>query len=66
MYFAKFSVDKSLLDDAHELHFDLYSESVRNGDRDISKFAPFSHDAGTVGPPVRNNFEREVHSLGTI
>jgi hypothetical protein len=52
MYYAKFSIDKSLLDDAHQLHFDLYSESVRNGDRDISKFAPFSHDAGTIAPPV--------------
>ena len=52
MYYAKFSVDKSLLDDLHQLQFDLYSESVRNGDRDISKFAPFSHDAGTIAPPV--------------
>ena len=52
MYYAKFSVDKSLLDDLHQLHFDLYSESVRWGDRDISKFAPFSHDAGTIAAPV--------------
>jgi hypothetical protein len=53
MYFAAFTVDKSLLADTHQLHFDLFS--VRTswfGDRDIDRFAPFSHDAATVGSPV--------------
>lgn len=60
MYYAAFSVDKSLLSDSKQLHFDLYSVTARssggNGnrgtiDRDINRFAPFSHDAGTVAPP---------------
>jgi len=56
MYYAAFSVDKSLLSDSKQLHFDLYSVSTRtsrNGtvDRDINRFAPFSHDAGTIAPP---------------
>lgn len=49
MYYAAFSIDKSLLADTHQLHFDLFS--VRTswfGDRDIDRFAPFSHDAATV------------------
>jgi hypothetical protein len=53
MYYAAFAVDKSLLDDARQLHFDLFSVNVRsNGDRDIDRFAPFSHDAATVGSPI--------------
>jgi hypothetical protein len=27
------------------LHFDLYDETTRNGDIDVGKFAPYSHDA---------------------
>jgi len=45
MYYMPFAVDVSNLDPEYSLHFDLYSESVRNGDIDINKFAPFSHDA---------------------
>ena len=56
MYYAAFSVDKSLLSDTKQIHFDLYSVSARtsrNGttDRDINRFAPFSHDAGTIARP---------------
>ncbi len=59
MYYAAFSVDKSLLSNSKQLHFDLYSvnqsdSSRRNGgdvDRDINRFAPFSHDAGTIARP---------------
>lgn len=53
MYYAVFSIDRSGLDDNYGLHFDLYNSSAKNGDVDITKFAPFSHDAETVpGQPV--------------
>ena len=52
MYYAAFTVDKTLLDDLQQLHFDLFTVNVRGTDRDIDRFAPFSHDAGTVAPPV--------------
>lgn len=48
MYYAAFSVDRSGLDQAYELHFDLYNSSAKSGDVDITKFAPFSHDAETI------------------
>lgn len=48
LLYAAFQVDRSLLNSPYQLHFDLYSESFRNGDTDINKFAPFSHDAGTT------------------
>lgn len=48
LLYAAFEVDKTLLNSPYQLHFDLYSESVRNGDIDVNKFAPFSHDAGTT------------------
>ena len=56
LYYAAFTVDKSLLSSSYQLHFDLYNESllttVRRGvtltDIDVNKFAPFSHDAGTT------------------
>jgi len=56
LYYMPFSFDTSLLVDAFgvvdpvDLHFDLYSiKTKNNGDEDILKFAPFSHDAQT-GP----------------
>lgn len=51
MYFASFAVDRSSLDQDYELHFDLYNSSMKNGDVDVTKFAPFSHDAETVPEP---------------
>ena len=48
LLYAAFQVDRSLVSSPYQLHFDLYSETFRNGDRDINKFAPFSHDAGTT------------------
>ncbi len=48
MYFARFDVDVSSLSPGHELHFDLYNTSMKSGDVDITKFAPFSHDAETT------------------
>jgi hypothetical protein len=47
LLYAAFQVDRSLLNSPYQLHFDLYNESVRRGDTDVSKYAPFSHDAGT-------------------
>lgn len=45
-YVAAFNVDSRLLASGYDLHFDLYSEVVRqNGDIDRDQFAPFSHDA---------------------
>jgi hypothetical protein len=54
MYYASFGIDKSLLDDDYQLHFDLYKKGPgqRAGDLDIADFAPPSHDASTVAPPV--------------
>jgi hypothetical protein len=52
MYFASFDVDVSSLAPGHEIHFDLYNTSIKNGDIDVSKFAPFSHDAETNSTPV--------------
>lgn len=45
MFYVPFLVDVSGLTDGYGLHFDLYSSSVRRGDWDVDKAAPFSHDA---------------------
>lgn len=52
MYFASFDVDTSLLSSGYEIHFDLYNSSVKRGDVDVTKFAPFSHDAETTSTSV--------------
>jgi hypothetical protein len=53
-YYAKFSVDTSLLDALASIHFDLYNTKICansrgqcliTGDVDTDDFAPFSHDA---------------------
>lgn len=52
MYFTSFDIDTSYLGTGYELHFDLYNTKVRvDGDVDVTKFAPFSHDAETVPEP---------------
>lgn len=51
MYFASFEVDRSKLHQAYELHFDLYNSDAKDGDVDVTQFAPFSHDAETVPEP---------------
>ena len=48
LLYVAFEVDRSLLSSPYQLHFDLYSERFRNGDTDVNRFAPFSHDAGTT------------------
>lgn len=55
MYYMAFQVDTSLLNPNYAVHFDMYSETLRNStDWDINKFAPFSHDAQSSygGAPV--------------
>lgn len=52
LLYAAFSIDRSLLASPYQLHFDLYNESIRRGDIDVNKFAPFSHDAGTTSRGV--------------
>ena len=42
-----FDIDKSNLSDAVQLHFDLYN---KDGEGEVDKNAPFSHDASTVIP----------------
>jgi hypothetical protein len=53
-YYAKFSVDTSLLSTLASIHFDLYNTNICSekkgqcnviGDVDAEDFAPFSHDA---------------------
>lgn len=52
MYYAKFTVDTSGLDSEYVIHFDLYNtELLRNGDIDVTQFAPFSHDAQSTRVP---------------
>jgi len=52
MYYAMFDVDVSSLAQGYEVHFDLYNTKVKNGDIDVTKFAPFSHDAQTTSHSV--------------
>lgn len=47
LLYAAFTVDTTLLRSPYQLHFDLYSERLLQGDVDVKNFAPFSHDAGT-------------------
>lgn len=47
LLYAAFTVDTTLLRSPYQLHFDLYSERILQGDIDVKNFAPFSHDAGT-------------------
>lgn len=53
MYFAAFNLDVSTLSPGYELHFDLYNTTFNRytGDVDVTKFAPFSHDAETTSVP---------------
>lgn len=51
MYFARFDVDVNDMAKGYHLHFDLYNTSVKNGDIDVNKYAPFTHDAQTVPEP---------------
>ena len=58
LYSKAFDIDTSGLSPEYEIHFDLYNEWIYqycNGtvkDIDITKFAPFSHDAQSGRTPV--------------
>lgn len=45
MFYQKFDFNIAGLAPGLGLHFDFYNESIKNGDIDVNKFAPFSHDA---------------------
>ena len=45
MNYVDFMVDATGLLDGYNLHFDLYTYEA--GNRRVTEFAPFSHDAGT-------------------
>ena len=50
LYRRSFYFDLTNLDPKYEIHFDLYSEKLKNClDLDINLFAPFSHDAQSNG-----------------
>jgi hypothetical protein len=49
MYYEAFTINTASLNTAYQVHFDLYSESLRNGtDLDVNNFAPFSHTASSM------------------
>lgn len=58
MVFEAFDVDRSLLSEDYQLHFDLYSTVLvdhparDHPDLQVDIFAPFSHDAQTVPEPA--------------
>jgi len=45
MYYKAFTFDVSNLQNPYRIHFDLYNTALKNGDEDVTEFAPFSHDA---------------------
>jgi hypothetical protein len=50
MYYQAFSIDTSSLADGYEIHFDLYNITTnKKGKLTVDKFAPFSHDAESLG-----------------
>lgn len=53
MLYSAFEFDTSGLAPGLSLHFDLYSTRSKNGDIDVLRFAPFSHDAGTIANAAR-------------
>lgn len=53
MLYAAFEFDTSGLAPGVSLHFDLYSTRTKNGDVDVLRFAPSSHDAGTIANAAR-------------
>jgi len=60
MFYRAFEFDTSGLAPGVGLHFDLYSTRRGRGDIDIDRFAPFSHDAGTIPVAVATNDARPV------
>ncbi len=61
MYYSLFNIDTSNLGGGYEIHFDLYNtklctsgsgQCAGDTDTDVTKFAPFSHDAQSFTSPV--------------
>lgn len=79
MYYTAFEIDRAGLPAGYDLHFDLYTverEMTIAGqgfrryvttDTDILRFAPFSHDAGTIGgPPVPEPSAALIFAAGLL
>ena len=54
-YYKAFQIDMTNLSTNVQVHFDMYNESVKNGDTDVNKFAPFSHTARSAPIPEPNS-----------
>ena len=50
-YYTSFQIDMTNLAIQYQVHFDLYNETIRTGDTDVNKFAPFSHTARSAPIP---------------
>jgi hypothetical protein len=61
-------VEASGLNNGYNLHVDLYSTKLNpnTGDRDVNKFAPFSHDAATAYPLVAEKSVGSAPEPGTL
>ncbi len=67
MYYVTFEVDVSGLAPGYIIHFDLYNSTIRcNGDVDVTKFAPFSHDAESKVPESSSLFLLGAGLLGVV
>lgn len=68
LYVEAFEIDVSNLDPSVSLHFDLYNKAANNkGVIQVSKFAPFSHDAElTPSDPGDPLDPEEVPAPGTL
>ncbi|MEJ5376800.1 MAG: choice-of-anchor N protein [bacterium] len=65
MYYVTFQVDVSGLAPGYIIHFDLYNTTIRCGnDVDVTKFAPFSHDAESKVPETSSLFLLGAGLLG--
>lgn len=67
MLYTAFEIDTSGLAPGVSLHFDLYSTRTKNGDVDILRFAPFSHDATAIGSsPIPEPTAALVFGVGFV
>lgn len=67
-YYALFNVNTALMGN-NELHFDLFSDKVHgllNLDRDVDRFAPFSHDAESSSQKVPEPGAMMLMSMGLL
>jgi hypothetical protein len=65
-YYALFNITTGLTGD-NVLHFDLYNSAVRrNGDEDVDRHAPFSHDAESSNQKVAEPGSMLLMSMGLL